>query len=321
MAVVIDTRTLEAEQRAERWAAAHEQTFFPIAVRASAGELASSRIERHPLGPLTAYLVSSDPSVVQRTRAGIRAFDPEHLIVATTVRGRCRIEQDGRGSVFTDGDLSSWDSSRPFSATHLERFELLLLIMPRTLLGVRREAIFNRTARRTPGGSPLGSLAGHFFRGLWEALETGQPAPATEDLAEAAIAIARSMHGDEPADEHAGQGLSGAALLPRLKAYIVAHLDDPALGPERVARANFISVRYVHKLFAGEAATVCQWIRDRRLEACRRDLRDPALASHTISEIARRWALPSPAYFSRVFRDVYGCTPTEFRESSTVHGE
>lgn len=310
MAVLIDTQTLAADHRAEQWAAAHEEIFFPIAVRAAVGELASSRIERHALGPLSAYLVASDPSVVERTSAGIRAFDPEHLMFATTVRGRCLIEQGGRRSVFTTGDLSSWDSSRPFSATHLERFELLLLIMPRTLLGARRDAIFRRTARCTSAASPLGQVAGHFVRQLWRALEAGGPGPGSEDLAEAAIAIARALHADEPGERR----LSTAALLPRIKAYIQEHLAEPGLGPESIARANYISIRYLHKLFAAEPATVCQWIRDRRLDACRRDLVDPALADHTIAEVATRWALHNSAYFSRAFRDAYGCTPTEWRD-------
>jgi AraC-like DNA-binding protein len=307
--VLIDTQTLDADHRAEQWAAAHERIFFPIAVRASAGDLAGCRIERHALGPLSTYLVAGDPSIVERTTAGIRAFDPEHFIVATTLRGRCLIEQDGRGTVFTNGDLSSWDSSRPFAATHLERFELLLLIMPRALLGARRDAVFARTARCTAAASPLGSIAGHFFRELWDVLGTDSPVRGGDDLAEAAIAIARSLHADEPAERR----LSAAALLPRIKGYIQEHLADPGLGPESIARANYISVRYLHKLFAAEPESVCQWIRRRRHEACRRDLVDPSLAGHTIAEVAMRWALPNSAYFSRAFRDAYGCTPTEWR--------
>jgi len=309
VAVLIDTKTLAPEHRAEQWAAAHDRIFFPIAVRAAAGELDRSRIERHTLGPLSAYLVAGDPSSVERTSQGIRAFDPEQLILATTVRGRCQIEQDGRGSVFTGGDLSSWDSSRPFSATHLERFELLLLIMPRTVLGRRPEAILRRTARCTAAGSPLGSIASHFFRHVWQAFEAGGPVPGGDDLADAAIAIARSLH----AEEASARRPSGAALLPRIKAHIQAHLADPGLGPESVARANYVSVRYLHKLFAGETESVCESILRRRLEACRRDLSDPALARHTIAEVAARQGLPNSAYFSRVFREAYGCTPTEWR--------
>jgi AraC-like DNA-binding protein len=73
----------------------------------------------------------------------------------------------------------------------------------------------------------------------------------------------------------------------QIKAYIDDHLGDLALGPTSIARAHYISTRYLHKLFAGERLTVSDWVRRRRLEACRRDLRDPALAHETISAVAR----------------------------------
>jgi AraC-like DNA-binding protein len=36
-------------------------------------------------------------------------------------------------------------------------------------------------------------------------------------------------------------------------------------------------------------------------------------AHEPISQIARRWALPNPAHFSRLFRETYGCTPSGLR--------
>jgi AraC-like DNA-binding protein len=102
--------------------------------------------------------------------------------------------------------------------------------------------------------------------------------------------------------------------MTNVKAYIDEHLGDPALGLESVARAHYVSTRYVQKLFAADGVPVSDWIRHRRLEACRRDLVDPALAHETIGELGRRWALSNPAHFSRIFREAYGCTPSEFRE-------
>jgi len=60
------------------------------------------------------------------------------------------------------------------------------------------------------------------------------------------------------------------------------------------------------------------WIRSRRLEGARRDLADPELAGLTISALAARWGFGDPARFSRAFRAVYGCSPTEARAVATM---
>ena len=58
------------------------------------------------------------------------------------------------------------------------------------------------------------------------------------------------------------------------------------------------------------------WIRERRLERCRRDLTDPTLADWSVTAIALRWGLTDPAHFSRAFRTAYGLSPTEYRRAA-----
>jgi AraC-like DNA-binding protein len=80
-----------------------------------------------------------------------------------------------------------------------------------------------------------------------------------------------------------------------------------------IAAAHHVSVRYLHKLFETEQSGVAAWIRQRRLERCRRDLLDPALRTQPVSAIAARWGLTEPAHFSRLFRAAYGMPLVEYR--------
>jgi AraC-like DNA-binding protein len=88
-----------------------------------------------------------------------------------------------------------------------------------------------------------------------------------------------------------------------------------------VADAHHVSLRQVHKLFHAGGSTVAGWIRQRRLERCRRDLLDPVVAALPVSAIGARWGYPDPAHFSRLFKSCYGVAPREFRHSrsSSVH--
>jgi AraC-like DNA-binding protein len=99
----------------------------------------------------------------------------------------------------------------------------------------------------------------------------------------------------------------------RIHGSIEARLGDPALSPGSLAAEHPISVRYLHKLFETQQATVADWIKRRRLERCRRDLLDPARRAEPVGGIGARWGLPNAAHFSRLFRTAYGVPPVEYR--------
>ncbi|MFE4047964.1 helix-turn-helix domain-containing protein [Streptomyces sp. YIM B13518] len=81
-----------------------------------------------------------------------------------------------------------------------------------------------------------------------------------------------------------------------------------------MAAAHQISTRSLYKLFQEEGLTVAAWVRERRLENCRRALADPALNSRPVHAIAARWGFADSAHFSRAFRAAYGMPPKEYRQ-------
>ena len=101
--------------------------------------------------------------------------------------------------------------------------------------------------------------------------------------------------------------------MPAASVSLRATLWTTSLSPRSVASAQYISVRYLHKLFEAEETTAAEWIRERRLEHCRRDLADPALQAEPVHAIAARWGLMSAAHFTRIFRAAYGAPPAEYR--------
>ena len=85
-----------------------------------------------------------------------------------------------------------------------------------------------------------------------------------------------------------------------------------------IAAAHHISLRSLHQLFHHEGLTVAGWIRRRRLEYCRQDLSNPALAGRPVAAIAARWGFSSAGDFSRAFRAVHGLPPAEYRMSARI---
>ncbi len=86
-----------------------------------------------------------------------------------------------------------------------------------------------------------------------------------------------------------------------------------------IAAAHHISVRYLYKLFETDmpGQGVADWIRQRRLERCQRDLLDPALQGRPVNAIEARWGLADAASLSRMLRTAYGVPPAYSR---VLHG-
>jgi AraC-like DNA-binding protein len=108
------------------------------------------------------------------------------------------------------------------------------------------------------------------------------------------------------------------ALLASVQDFIEQRLSDPLLSPTAIAAAHHISLRYLHKLFESQPHSVAGWIRQRRLERCRRDLLNPSLSHWPVSSIAARWGLGDPSRFNRQFRDAYGLPPAEYRRAAVT---
>ncbi|WP_178133972.1 helix-turn-helix domain-containing protein [Vineibacter terrae] len=110
--------------------------------------------------------------------------------------------------------------------------------------------------------------------------------------------------------------------LRRAQDYIMKHLRDPALTLKQIARANGMSVRYLHLLFAQATRQgVSSWIREQRLQRCRDALADGVLDGPLITEIAFSWGFNDAAHFSRRFKRRFGQSPSAFRAAAGRTGD
>jgi AraC-like DNA-binding protein len=114
----------------------------------------------------------------------------------------------------------------------------------------------------------------------------------------------------------AGRDTNGAepALARRVQVrrFIRAHLADPGLSPDAIARALNVSRRTLYASFPAAGDGIAAEIRRQRLQRAQAMLLDPAV-TRPIAEIAAAVGLPSPAHFSRLFRVEYGHSPREAR--------
>lgn len=312
MSLIVDTLSVAPRERFSMWADAAQHTFEPMVVRAACDRPFRGRVWRYEIGPLTVSRLAADRSVVDRTPATIRAVDRERFELALQLRGRCIAAQGDRAAALTPGTISSWHSSKPYRIDARTPFELLLVYCPNELLRPHLDRFCRKTALTIPTDAGVPRVLADLLEGLLAGLQDESVGPADLNVADSVLSLIRALYLDR-LDRTDTRSSPPELLRARIKGYIDAHLGDPGLRPERIAREHFISRSYLDRLFEGEDESVYQRIRARRLAGCHRDLLDPALADQTIARIAARWGFTSAASFSRAFAAAYGESPRELR--------
>jgi AraC-like DNA-binding protein len=110
-----------------------------------------------------------------------------------------------------------------------------------------------------------------------------------------------------------GGSVGKNAIALRAMQAVELRLPEADLTPRMIASSIGISLRYLQKLFEETGETPNQYIRQRRLKRAWQDLKDPLYAGQSIAEISLRWGFSDAAYFSRMFKDVYGISPSSHR--------
>jgi AraC-like DNA-binding protein len=295
-------------------------TIVPFGLWVDADHDLRAHIVSGRVGTVHITKVSAPPMRAFRTAKLIRVSDPELFKIDVQVRGHTVFAQGDREAALAPGDFTLVDLSRPCRlADRDDEHEVLAVMFPRALLPLHPNEVARLTAVRIPGAQGVGALVSSLARQLPGTLDDyGEAAgarvgAAVLDLLTGALAARLDRVQEVPPETRQ------RALLLRIRAFIEQRLGDPELSPRTVAAAHYISIRYLYKLFETQEATVAGWIRQRRLERCRRDLLDPTLRDWPVSVIAARWGLTDPAHFSRTFRAAYGLPPAEYRAIATAH--
>lgn len=318
--VQVSTDTVPASQRTSYWADWVCTELIRAEVRTLQRDPGfEGHMARAPLPELDLCRIQSSAQSVTRTAALAADTQQEQILVNVQRRGVGFVTQDGKTARLQPGDLALYSSARPYTLDFEAAFEQTVLIMPATqlhsLVGPV-DALYATTLSAQAGPNRL-------LRELADTLmaqaQAGPLHPATHQLGLALLhTLAATVESHRPAQTAektapAARSQLSAYHLARIHSTIHQHLADPELGVNKIAALTQLSPGHIHRLFETEPATVAATIRLQRLQACQRDLADPALAHRAISEIAYRWGFNQAAHFSRLFKQAFGLTPGEWR--------
>ena len=240
----------------------------------------------------------------RRRAPEIRNTQGEYAAVLMVHSGTEILTQQGRTTEVRAGTAALWDGVRPvecFSAATLVKSTMFI---PRaSLAGIPDlDSVFVRTIENS---ATLRLLTG------WLDVSMRQSA-LDRDAAHTAGRMALELLHSALARTRGGASDSREVLLLLIKDFLDRNLGDPDLTLDTVARANAVSVRYLHMLFHGTGETAREYLRRRRLERAQHLLLGPG-PELAVAEIAIRSGFDSPSSFSRAYRTRFGVAPREAR--------
>jgi AraC-like DNA-binding protein len=288
------------------------ESFVPLHVRSGDPGHFRGQLRSRLLDELSIVEVTAMGHSVHRTPSLIAQSDRLYYKLNLQLAGTGILVQDNREAVLRPGDLAVYDTHRPYTLGFESDFRTLVLMFPHDALDLPAGSVAGLTATRMAADEGLGRMISPFMTQLAENLEV-LSGPSGHRLAHNAVDLLSTLFAAELDRRPDSTVTPHEELLGRIRRFIEANLADPGLSPASVAAAHFISTRHLHNVFQEAGTTVAQWIRTRRLENCRRELRDPLQGHRAVSTIAARWGFVDAAHFSRIFRDAFGEPPSRYR--------
>lgn len=314
MPALFTTEVAPTHRRLALWQDIVCDVFVELDCKSDLGTAFHGAITSAPLGAVKCSEVSSGQQRVFRTPSRISRASEDFILIALGKRGIGAVLQDGRETIIRPGEFAIYDTTRPYELQFNDDFTQTIFQIPREKLHRRFAGTHSLTAVTFTPDRPVERLAWQFIANVAEVADRLDQDTALR-LSDQAIDLVAMAMSERLGASPLPSSTHRSALLYRLKAHVAAHLPNHDLCLSETAAALGISPRYVNSLLADEQTSFQRYVLAQRLEHCRRDLSSPAHAHRHIGEIAFAWGFGDASHFGRVFREHFGMSPRDWRQS------
>jgi AraC-like DNA-binding protein len=322
VAGLLTTASVPAAQRLEFWREVVCHTIAGVEADALVDEQPYSgaiHAQPIPLAHMPSFdlvHVEADPQRVSRTRELISVQTEATWLLMVQEQGTCTIRQGKQQATLKPGDIGFLDTARPYEVIFPQTFRQNILRMPTALFCDIMPKGRDVAGMALSGDDALTAIARQNIVLLERFVSAIDPIllPAAANRALDHLALAARFVFEGNAGRR-GHGAS-ASYFAGACAYIAEALGDPFLSVEQIAEAVGISSGHLQQVFRqSSGTTVGEYVRERRLAYCRRDLADASLMHQSITSIAFRWGFSESSSFSRAFRHAFQISPRRYRNA------
>lgn len=314
MATTYDLSGMPAEKRFDHFREFIEEYYVPLDVQCDTPERFNCWRKHESLGPIDIGSSMLAELHVDRTSGHVARTEDDRIKLVVPISGSIAVRQDGNEALVTPGAFYLTDPLRPSEERVTHDMEFAFALLPRDGLVSQAGDIQKITATRFNASMPYAKLAMDYTRSLAGLLDDLH-GPAGVSAGAVASDLFKMALWESIDKVCTHTTVHRRAQFERAKAFIDSHLTHYDLSLGKVAAAIGLSTRYVRDLLAEGGLRYRDYVLEKRLAGCQRDLTDPRLTQHSITEICYRWAFYDGAHFSRAFRRMYGMSPRDYRAS------
>jgi len=304
-----NTDQTPAAARADHWNAVIAQAYFPLDLTFRDAARFSGRLDMATVGDVSLSRLQTEPVQYERHRRHIAGTTEEQYLITIPRKSPVEFRQLGREVRCDPGGFIVERGDEPYRFAYGTANDLCVLKVAKPVLADKLRNPDRYCALVFNGREGIGSL----FTTMAQQIQAQAPSDALSGQVlgrHLVELLSLALDRNSEADQGAGSAVR-AAHRRRAEAAILKNLSNPDLSPEVIADAVGISKRYLHELFAEVNCTVSQFVREQRLRAARDVLQMPNPGQ--MSDVAYRFGFSDQAQFSRLFKAMFGQTPSSFR--------
>ena len=273
--------------------------------------ISDSMLRMEELGPIMLITMRCGSATISRPAGALTAADRMSTFLIM-LSGEATLRHYGRQAVLLAGDITAYDHSAEYSLRFEKPSKVIMVRLPSAQVRQMFPIADSIYGQRLAGDVGLTSTALTMAEDLARKLEAPHCLQFKDRAAQHMLDILATAYAE--ALEDAESSAMPARRLWRVKLFIEENLRDPELCPGLVAERLKLSGRYLRMVFAISDESPSSYILRRRLEECAGNLRDERWRCRSITEIAFGWGFNSAPHFTRSFRQLYGLTPTDYRQ-------
>jgi AraC-like DNA-binding protein len=267
-------------------------------------------IKMRHLGGIRIVYCNCEPCGGARTKQEIAKCGEAYFGLLFILNGSELVKIRNETALLGKGTLLLWDSTQTVEFELIEPLKKVTLFIPQDQLRMRVPRLEPYIGKRINIHRGVGAITASHVAALANEsahIQNGR-GDSIVDLTLELIATCLQVKENRP------MTLAKKEFLTGIKTYIKSNLEDPELGPVSIAKHFNISARYLHILFEYTGTSVSKWIQRKRLEQCRRDLLRIERSRHNITDIAFKWGFNDSAHFSRLFKNYYRLSPSDYQK-------
>ncbi|MCK0745098.1 helix-turn-helix domain-containing protein [Chromohalobacter nigrandesensis] len=304
--ITFDTHALPSQDRFEAWRQ-NIAPIFNVDLPANTRESSfTAKTDAYQVGDILMGCVTASG---QRFRRAKPLERQDHILIQLYCEGGYTGDLNGEEARVGSGDITIVDLAKPLDT----------VAAPLTNLNVMlpRESLEQYSSLNGWHGLQLvperREFLASYLMSLYRRLPVTPQAEAHDLARITRDMILTAVTHDVDAQQRAEPAAHGV-LRERIRQYVEAHLNDPALAPDYICRIVGVSRANLYRLFEEEGG-IARYIQFRRLAAVRRCLENPD-ETRGIGDLAEQYGFGNPSHFSRRFRALFDISPRELRQHS-----